>query len=144
MQVKAETRKGMWMSEKSGGKSPLDSDRGTTIVEEPVVTAIVSVIVQEAQKIQPSTGGGRVPGDNSPTVGEFFGNLTGGTSVRGVSVQVADREASVDLILNVPYGESIPRATQAVRDAVVERVQKLTGLEVTDVSITVSDVALPE
>ncbi len=132
------------MSEKSGGKSPLDSDRGTTIVEEPVVTAIVSVIVQEAEKIQPSTGGARVPGDNSPTVGEFFGNLTGGTSARGVSVQVADREASVDLILNVPYGESIPRATQAVRDAVVERVQKLTGLEVTDVSITVSDVALPE
>lgn len=134
----------MYMSEKSGGKSPLDSDRGTTIVEEPVVTGIVSVIVQEAEKVQSSTGGARVPGDNSPTVGEFFGNLTGGNSARGVSVQVADREASVSLVLSVPYGEPIPRITQAVRDAVVERVQKLTGLEVTDVNITVSDVALPE
>lgn len=132
------------MSEKSGGKSPMDSDRGATVVQEPVVTAIVSVIVQEAQKIQPSTGGTRVPGDNSPTVGEFFGGLTGGNNARGVSVQVADREALVDLTLNVPYGESIPTVTQAVRDAVVERVQKLTGLEVTDVNITVSDVSFDE
>ncbi len=132
------------MGKRSGSKSPLDSDRGTTIVEEPVVTGIVSIIVQEAENIQASTGGNRVPGDNSPTVGEVFGNLTGGNRARGVSVEVAERAASVDLTLNVPYGESIPRVTQAVRDAVVERVKNQAGLEVTDVNITVSDVSLPE
>jgi uncharacterized alkaline shock family protein YloU len=134
------------MSEKSGGNSPLDSDRGTTLVQEPVVAGIVSVIVQNAEKVQSSAGGGggRVPGDSSPTVGEFLGNLTGGSRARGVTVQVNDRDTSVDLTLNVPYGESIPTVTQAVRDAVVEQVQKLTGLEVTDVNITVSDISLPE
>lgn len=65
------------MGKSSGGGSPLDSDRGTTVVEEPVVTAIVSAIVQEAEKVQSTTGGTRVPGDNSPTVGEFFGGLGG-------------------------------------------------------------------
>lgn len=76
--------------------------------------------------------------------GEFLGNLTGGNRAWGVSVKVGEREASMDLTLNVPYGESIPRATQGVRDTVFERVRNLTGLEVTEVNITVSDVTLPE
>lgn len=132
------------MGRSSGGGSPLDSDRGTTIVEEPVVTSIVSAIVREAEKVRPTTGGTRVSGDTSPTVGEFFGGLAGGNRARGVSVQVDDREASVDLTLNVPYGKSIPRATQDVREAVVERVRDLAGLEVSEVNITVSDVSLAE
>lgn len=132
------------MSDKTSGKSPLDSDRGTTIVQEPVVAGIVSVVVQQAEKLQSSSGGAGIPGDNSPTVGEFFGNLTDGNRARGVEVQVDDRAASVNLTLNVPYGESIPKATQAVRDAVVEQVETLTGLEVPKVNITVQDVSLPE
>lgn len=131
------------MSEKSRGKSPLDSDRGTTIVEEPVVTGIVSSIVQQAEKIESSAGGNSVPGDNSPTIGEFFGSLTGGNRDRGVEVRVEDREAYVGLILNVPYGESIPKVTQAVRNAVVDQVQNLTGLKVPEVDIVVNDLSLP-
>lgn len=132
------------MDKSSGGKSPLDSDRGATTVEEPVVTGIVSAIVQEAEKVQPSTGGTRIPGDSSSTVGEFFGGIGGGNRARGVTVQLDDREASVDLTLNVPYGESIPKVTQAVRDAVVKRVKNQAGIEVTEVNITVGDVSLPE
>ncbi|MGB3682702.1 MAG: Asp23/Gls24 family envelope stress response protein [Rubrobacteraceae bacterium] len=132
------------MGKSGGGNSPLDSDRGVTTVEEPVVTSIVSAIVQEVEKVQPSTGGTRVPGDSSPTVGEFLGGLGGANRARGVSIQMDDREASVDLTLNVPYGESIPEVTQAVRDAVVDRVKNQAGIEVTDVNITVGDISLPE
>lgn len=125
---------------------PLDSDRGVTIVEQPVVTSIVSVVTREAEKVQMSSGGTRVPaGDNSPTVGEFFNNLTGGGDFnRGVSVEVDDREAAVDLTMTIPYGESIPQVTQTVRDAIVQRVNELTGMDVTEVNITVADVAISE
>lgn len=128
-----------------GKQHPLDSDRGVTVVEQGVVTSIVSVVTREAEKIQMSTGGTRAPGDTSPTVGEFFtGLLNSGDFTRGVSVEVMDREAAVDLTLTVPYGESIPQVTQSVRDAVVQRVEELTGLDVTEVNVTVADVALPE
>lgn len=70
------------MSEKSQGKSPLDSARGTTIVEEPVVTGIVSSIVQQAKKTETYTGGTRVSGDSSPTAGELFSGLTDGNRDR--------------------------------------------------------------
>lgn len=124
---------------------PLDSDRGTTIIEQPVITSIVSLITREAENIYMSSGGPRVPGDSSPTVGEFFSDLiNSGDFSRGVSVEVEEREAAVDLTLAVPYGESVPQVTQAVRDAVVQRVKELTGMDMTEVNITVSDVVLPE
>lgn len=124
---------------------PLDSDRGVTVVEQPVVTSIVSTVTREAEKIQMSSGGARVPGDSSPTVGEFLSGLVGtGDFTRGVSVQVIDREAMVDLTLVVPYGESIPQATQAVRDAVVQRVKDQAAIDVTEVNITVADVAFEQ
>lgn len=100
------------MGEGSGRKSPLDSDHGTTVDEESVVTGIVSVVVWEAEKVRPSTGGTRVPDDSSPMVGEFIGNLGGTNRARRVTVQVDGREASVDLPLNIPYGEPIPEITQ--------------------------------
>ena len=124
---------------------PLDSDLGVTVVEQPVVTSIVSMITREAEKVRMSSGATRVPGDNSPTIGKFFSGLTStGDFNRGVSVEVIDREAVADLTLTVPYGESIPQVTQAVRDTVVQRVKDQAGIDVTEVDITVADVALSE
>jgi len=42
--------------------------------------------------------------------------------------------------VNVVYGRSIPQLAQAVRERVIERVENLTGLEVTKVNIQVNDV----
>lgn len=128
-----------------GKQHPLDSDRGMTIVEQPVVTSIVSAVTREAEKIQMSSGGTRAPGDNSPTVGEFFSNLVGpGDFTRGVSVQVIDREATVDLTMTIPYGESVPQVTQAVRDTVVQRVKDQAAIDVTEVNINVADINFSE
>jgi uncharacterized alkaline shock family protein YloU len=126
-------------------QSPLHSDLGTTIIQDAVVTAIVGIAAQEVDGVYTSHGGTRLPGDTSPTVGEFVDNLTGGGSrTRGLSVEVGERQAAVDLTVNVLYGRSIPQVTGAVRERVIERVQALTGLEVTQVNITVNDVSLPE
>jgi len=42
--------------------------------------------------------------------------------------------------VNVVYGRSIPQLARAVRERVIERVENLTGLEVTKVNIQVNDV----
>jgi len=94
--------------------------------------------------LAPSYGGISLPVDTSPTVGEFVDNLTGGGSrTRGLSVDVGERQAA-DITINVVYGRPIPQVTNAVRERVIKRVQKLTGLEVTEVNIQVNDVILPE
>ena len=126
-------------------KHPLQSDRGTTTIQDPVVLALANVAAQEIEGVHLSHGGTRLPGDSSPTVGEFIGNVTGGMSrSRGISVEVGEQLAAVDLTLNVTYGQPIARVTEAVRQNVIGRVENLTGLEVTEVNITVNDVAFPD
>jgi len=128
-----------------GGQSPLQSDRGTTTIQSGVVSSIAAMAVGEVDGLDPSHGGTRLPGDTSPTVGEFVGNLTGGSSrTRGISVEVGEEKAALDLTVNVLYGRPIHQVTEAVRQNVIRRVENLTGLQVTEVNITVNDVTFPE
>jgi uncharacterized alkaline shock family protein YloU len=129
----------------NAGQNPLQSDLGTTTIQDAVVTAIISMAAEEVDGVASSHGGTRLPGDSSPTVGEFVDNITGGASrTRGLSVDVGEQQAAADITVNVEYGRSIPKVTQAVRDRVIKRVENLTGLEVTEVNIQVNDVILPE
>jgi uncharacterized alkaline shock family protein YloU len=129
----------------NAGQSPLQSDLGTTTIQDGVVSAIVGIAADEVDGVAPSHGGVRLPGDTSPTVGEFVDNITGGSSrTRGLSVDVGERQAAADVTVNVEYGRSIPQVTKAVRERVIERVENLTCLEVTEVNIQVNDVILPE
>jgi uncharacterized alkaline shock family protein YloU len=124
---------------------PLQSDRGTTTIQDGVVSSIAAMAVAETNGIDPSHGGTRLPGDTSPTVGEFVGRISGGAGrTRGISVQVGEEQAALDLTVNVLYGRPIHQVTQAVRQNVINRVENLTGLEVTEVNITVNDVTFPE
>ena len=118
-------------------------NRGTNTISDTVVSKIAGIAAQEVEKIQ--MGGGR-----AAAVTGFLGSITsGGASgganlTSGVSVEVGAEEAAVDLTLAVEYGTPIPQATQAVRRNVINRVENLTGLRVTEVTITVNDVQFPE
>jgi uncharacterized alkaline shock family protein YloU len=126
-------------------QSPLQSDRGTTTIQDGVVSSIAATAVEETDGIDPSHGGTRLPGDTSPTVGEFVGRISGGAGrTRGISVQVGEEQAALDLTVNVLYGRPIHRVTDALRRNVINRVENLTGLQVTEVNITVNDVTFPE
>jgi uncharacterized alkaline shock family protein YloU len=127
-------------------RSPLQTDRGTTTINDAVVISIAGAVVREVSGAEPEIGGRgtTLPGDNSPTVGEFFGRVTGSArGSRGVSAEVGETQAAIGLTVTVPYGRSIPELTKAMRDNVIQRVENMTGLEVTEVNITVKDVFLP-
>ena len=122
---------------------------GTTVVSlryaDGVVMAIVSAAAEEVDGTNLSHGGTRLPGDTSPTVGEFLGNITGGAGrPRGISAEIGETQAAVDLTINVVYPRSIPQVSEALRRNVIQKVESLTGLEVTEVNIAVNDLAFPQ
>ena len=134
------------MSERTrqGGGTPLQSDRGRTTISDAVVSQVAGIAAQEVEKVQ--MGGG-----TTAAVGGFLqsvtGSVTGGGSPnysRGVSVEVGEEEAAIDLTMAVEYGHSVPQLTEAARRNVINRVESLTGLRVTEVNITVNDVQIPE
>ena len=125
---------------------PLQTERGTTTISDAVVKKVAGLAAQEVEKVQ--MGGGA-----SAAVGSFLGSVSGavtggssagGAPTSGVSVEVGREEAAVDLTVAVEYGAPIPQVAQAVRRNVINRVENLVGLRVTEVNITVNDVQFPQ
>jgi uncharacterized alkaline shock family protein YloU len=118
--------------------SPLQTERGVTRIEDNVVAKIAGIAAQEVEGVQ--MGGG-----TARAIGGFLDSVTGGGGeTRGVAVEVGEVETAIDLTMAVEYGRPIPQISEAVRRNVINRMENLTGLQVTQVNITVSDVMLPE
>ena len=127
------------------GQSTLHSDRGSTNISDTVVQKIAGIAAQEVEKVQ--MGGGAaaaVTGFLGSVSGAVTGSSGGGSPTSGVSVEVGEEEAAVDLTMAIEYGVSIPQVTEGVRRNVINRVENLTGLRVTEVNIVVNDVQFPE
>jgi uncharacterized alkaline shock family protein YloU len=129
------------MSEKrSQQSSPLQTERGSTSISDSVVSKIAGIASQEVDGIRMGSGG-------SQAMSGLLGSITGGSSgsqTQGVSVEVGQEEAAIDLTLTAEYGKSIPQLAEAVRRNVANRVESLVGLRVTEVNITVSNIFFPQ
>ena len=121
-------------------QSPLQTERGSTSISDSVVSKIAGIASQEVDGIRMGSGG-------SQAVSGILGSITGGGSgsqTQGVSVEVGQEEAAIDLTLTAEYGKSIPQLAEAVRRNVANRVESLVGLRVNEVNITVSNIFFPQ
>lgn len=121
--------------------SALVSPQGKTSIADSVVQKIAGIAAREVDGVHDLGGGAtrtfgsirqRMPGTSGP-------NIT-----QGVSVEVGERQAAVDLDIVVEYGVSIADLAQAVRRNVIGAVERMTGLQVTEVNIAVDDIHLPD
>ncbi|MFE9934335.1 Asp23/Gls24 family envelope stress response protein [Streptomyces sp. NPDC005533] len=62
---------------------------------------------------------------------------------RGVKAEVGERQAALELEIVIDYGVSIGEVALAIREEVISAVEGVTGLEVVEVNIAVTDVKLP-
>jgi uncharacterized alkaline shock family protein YloU len=129
------------MSEQSGtGSGPLQTERGNTTIADNVVSKIAGIASQEVDGIRMGSGA-------SQTASNLLGSITGGSGgsqTQGVSVEVGQEEAALDLTLTAEYGKSIPQLAEAVRRNVSNRIESLVGLRVTEVNITVQNIFFPQ
>ncbi|MER2091380.1 MAG: Asp23/Gls24 family envelope stress response protein [Saccharopolyspora rectivirgula] len=118
-----------------------ETNQGKTTIASSVVQKIAGVAAREISGVHALGGGAsrafgaireRIPGSTSGT-----------SSTAGVQVEVGERQAAVDLDLVTEYGASIVDLARAVRRNVINSVEQMTGLEVTEVNISVNDIHLP-
>ncbi|MYS53973.1 Asp23/Gls24 family envelope stress response protein, partial [Streptomyces sp. SID6013] len=85
-------------------------------------------------------------GGLSRTIGAVRDRVPGGRPNvgRGVKVEVGERQTAIDLDLVVEYGVPIADLARDVRENVIDAVERISGLEVVEVNITVNDVHLPD
>jgi uncharacterized alkaline shock family protein YloU len=121
------------------GNEPQSSELGSTTIADAVVTKIASIAAREVRGVHDLGGGtARAIGGVTRSVGVGLDER-----MRGVGVEVGEREAAVDLTVVVEYGESIPRIANALRENITRRIEGMTGLTVTEVNIAVNDLYFP-
>lgn len=125
----------------TGQSGELVTDGGRTSIADHVVTKVAGMAAREVGGVFEMGGG---PARAFGAVrSRIPGAATTGSAARGVTVEVGERQTAVDIRLVVDYGASIPDVAAAVRRNVVNGVEKMTGLEVTEVNISVDDIHLP-
>ncbi|MDX3247010.1 Asp23/Gls24 family envelope stress response protein [Streptomyces sp. ME18-1-4] len=125
-------------SARRGGGDP--ATRGRTTIADGVVEKIAGLATRDVVGVH-AMGSGL-----SRTFGAVRDRVPGGAKsvTRGVKAEVGEVQTALDLEIVVDYGVSITEVSRDVRENVIAAVERMTGLEVVEVNIAVSDVKLPE
>ncbi|APT84001.1 hypothetical protein CAQU_01745 [Corynebacterium aquilae DSM 44791] len=116
----------------------LATDHGRTHIEDVVVSKIAGMAAREVSGVH-ALGGGA-----ARMVGALRESIPGSrTNVQqGVSVEVGETQAAVDVAIVAEYGVAINELADAIRQNIIYAVERMTGLEVTEVNVDVHDVHL--
>ena len=119
---------------------PMSTDDGKISVAQGVVQKIAGIACREisgvhAMGASTSRAFGavreRIPGSSGPNVAQ------------GVGVEVGETQAAIDLDIVVEYGVSIADLGRSIQRNVKQAVERMTGLEVVEVNVSVDDLYLP-
>ncbi|MDO4927878.1 MAG: Asp23/Gls24 family envelope stress response protein [Corynebacterium sp.] len=109
---------------------------GRTIIEDNVVGKIAGVAAREVSGVH-ALGGGA-----ARMVGALRDSIPGSRTnlQQGVEVEVGERQAAVDIAIVAEYGVAIHQLAEAIRENITSAIERMTGLEVSEVNVTVHDV----
>lgn len=116
-----------------------DGDLGKNHIADVVVQKIAGIATREVPGVHTLGGGAqrafsavreRIPGATTNTA-------------QGVGVEVGEQEAAIDLDIVVTYGVAIDELAGGIRRNVINAVERMTGLKVIEVNVTVVDIDLP-
>ena len=118
----------------------LVSSHGKTTIADTVVSKIAGIAAKEVHGVY-SLGG-----STSRVVGALRERIPGATvnHSQGVSVEVGEKQAAVDIDIVADYGVSIADLANGLRRNVIAAIERMTGLEVTEVNVIVHDVHLDD
>lgn len=127
------------MSEQQGQtRSPLLSGRGVTRISDTVVTQIAGMAAGEVPGVH-------MGGSATRAAGGIVDRVTGSSGQkRGISVEIGRTEVAMDLTMGIDYGRNIRDTAGEVRRRIVDRIESMTGLSVTELNVVIGDIVFPE
>ena len=120
-------------------QSALANSDGKISVAENVVTKIAGLATREVAGVHAMGSGAsralgalkeRIPGSSGPS------------ATQGVAAEVGETQVALDLDVVIEYGVSIADLGRSIQRNVKNSVERMTGLEVTEVNVNVGDVFL--
>jgi len=112
-----------------------ENQPGMIRISDDVVATIAGLAALETQGVAAMSGG----------ISEGLAKRLSGKNVqKGVSVEVGQLEAAIDLRVIVHYGSIIQGVCRSLQENVKEAVENMTGLNVVEVNVKVEGVAFKE
>ena len=112
-----------------------DENLGEIKIADEVVAIIAGLAAMEVEGVASMAGN---------ATRELISKLGMKSLSKGVKVDVLENVVCVNLNLNLEYGYSIPETCKKVQEKVKTAIENMTGLEVSDVNISIAGVALEE
>ncbi len=125
----------------SGEPAQLLTGRGSTTIADGVVQKIAGIAAREVPGIY-NMGTGRVR--TFGAVRERLPGAGGPNVAQGVSVEVGQAQAAVDLDIVPEYGVPVDELAAAIRRNVIRMLERMTGLRVIAVNLAVDDIHMPD
>ena len=127
------------VGDQSSTGSQLVTQQGRTTIADTVVAKIAGIAAHEVSGVY-ALGSGA-----ARAVGALRERIPGSRTnhSQGVAVEVGERQAAVDIALVAEYGVAIADLAAGIRRNMIGSIERMTGLEVTEVNIEVQDVHLP-
>jgi uncharacterized alkaline shock family protein YloU len=122
----------------SGTGGTLVTEHGRTSIADGVVAKIAGIATREVDGVY-AVGGGA-----ARAVGAVRERMGAKTHSQGVTVEVGERQAAVDVDVVLEYGTSIADVAHGIRRNVITSIERMTGLEVTEVNVSVNDIHIPD
>jgi uncharacterized alkaline shock family protein YloU len=119
----------------------LTTSDGKITVSQNVVQKIAGIATREISGVYAMGTGStrafgaireRIPGSQGPNVAQ------------GVGVEVGETQAAVDLDIVIEYGVSVADLGRSIQRNVKQAIERMTGLDVVEVNVTIDDVHLPD
>jgi uncharacterized alkaline shock family protein YloU len=112
-----------------------ENETGIIRISDDVVSTIAGLAALETPGIAAMSGG----------ISEGLAKRLSGKNVqKGVSVEVGQLEAAIDLRVIIHYGSRVQDVCRDLQDNVREAVENMTGLKVIEVNVKVEGVAFKE
>lgn len=120
---------------KRDGGQAVGSSSKTTIADT-VVSKIAGIATRDVAGVH------ALGGSTTRAVGALRERIPGARTnhSQGVTVEVGERQAAIDVDIIIDYGVAIAELAGGIRRSVIEAVELMTGLEVTEVNITIHDI----
>lgn len=125
-------------SEEREVNNNLETQYGTTTIDDVVVSKIAGIAAREVSGVDSLGGGG------ARMIGNIRESFGASEDVRqGVDVEVAEGTARIEIAITAEYGVAIHELAEAIRRNIMNAVERMTGLSVERVNVVVHDVKLP-
>ena len=126
-------------SEEREVNNNLETQYGTTTIDDVVVSKIAGIAAREVSGVDSLGGGG------ARMIGNIRESFGASEDVRqGVDVEVAEGSARIEIAITAEYVVAIHELAEAIRRNIMNAVERMTGLSVERVNVVVHDVKLPK